>query len=758
MTTNNCLSKKKILLVSYWGWPIFGGGEQFLYDSMKWCYDEDMIVTWICFAKADSKEKPFFEKMNVIQSPYGCIIQIPGGFCTETLKNWILLLNPDIVHHQGHMRYEVVKTCYEINMPIITGACFWNDIIDLDPNVGNVNIIKYSEFHKEAKNFRDILRWASCIYTASYFVTDAIQKVTGVRLNDVVYSSSLKENCILAEYDKSAQKYVTIINCHKFKGGELLLECMRRLPNVPFYIVKTENGSEELDQKILQEIHLRKLNGDASCKLVNRRPVIKDIFKKTKVFLAPSLVDETFCKTVNEAMCNAIPVITTGRGNISYMVGDCAITLDSSNINEWVNQINKLLIDTKYYQSVSDKLRERYEYFSEKVARDQLVRVINKVLFNQHDRKNNIMICTPWCDQGLGIQSRTYVKIFDKLGYKTHIFAFKPYFSTETNPKFQEDESEWAHPSIYYSPYSREDVTDDEIISFIKHRNIGMMIIPEICFDRVFQIAEIGKNMGVTTYCIPNIEIVRGVEINKYIVFDKILCNNKLCLDYFTNLGYNNTHLIEYTPLDSRLKFKKKSLDFSQNPLKFLALGGLNSISRKNIVLICEAFVIAAKVVQNIMLEINIQGSQIPDQISEYVKHSCINILIKHQTYADIINKYHDTNINIQVSKHEGLGLGFYESIITGTPVLSLDTAPHNEIITNANGWLIPCEHIAMTDNTDSIMDSVIFSPDVLAEKIIYLATHLGEVVKVTKNVRRDFDIRFNEEKISKRFMESFIN
>ena len=36
--------------------------------------------------------------------------------------------------------------------------------------------------------------------------------------------------------------------------------------------------------------------------------------------LSPSIVDETFCRTVNEAMMNNIPIITSGQGNLKYLV------------------------------------------------------------------------------------------------------------------------------------------------------------------------------------------------------------------------------------------------------------------------------------------------------------------------------------------------------------------------------------------------------------------------------------------------------
>ena len=30
------------------------------------------------------------------------------------------------------------------------------------------------------------------------------------------------------------------------------------------------------------------------------------------------------------------------------------------------------------------------------------------------------MLFVPWCDQGLGIQARSYVKLFERINYKTN--------------------------------------------------------------------------------------------------------------------------------------------------------------------------------------------------------------------------------------------------------------------------------------------------------------------------------------------------
>jgi len=56
------------------------------------------------------------------------------------------------------------------------------------------------------------------------------------------------------------------------------------------------------------------------------------------------------------------------------------------------------------------------------------------------------------------------------------------------------------------------------------------------------------------------------------------------------------------------------------------------------------------------------------------------------------------------------LGLGFYESISCGTPVLTIDTSPNNEIIiNNITGWTIKSNKYTLKDNAESIIYGDIF-------------------------------------------------
>jgi glycosyltransferase involved in cell wall biosynthesis len=109
-----------------------------------------------------------------------------------------------------------------------------------------------------------------------------------------------------------------------------------------------------------------------------------------------------------------------------------------------------------------------------------------------------------------------------------------------------------------------------------------------------------------------------------------------------------------------------------------------------------------------------------------------------------------------QVSKHEGLGLGFYESLQTGTPIITLDTPPHNEIIKDSiNGWIIPCHHKKMTDNQDGLIESAYFNPQILADKIIEITNNKETLGNLFQKLINDYISRFDINLFINRFISS---
>lgn len=744
------------LILSKWAYP-FGGGEDFLYVTMEWANRIGMKAYWLCFTDAKNNN---FKEFSVEKHKYGTIIKLEGGFNVTTAKNWVKLLKPDIIHHQGHERSKFFIACQENRVEFLSGFHFWSGAITLDTTKKNTKILENAQHHSIDHEILSLYNKQFCnLYTVTPFVSECIKKITNINITDHIYASSSKVTSYVPNIDVTKNNYVTMINIHKLKGGEILFRLLNDFENIPFIVVQSEFGSEQLDAKIKNCIDERNLkNTTIKSIYYSRLSCLKSIFQRSKIVIVPTLVDETFCKVVNESMMNGIPVLTSGYGNTKYLLNhDPSYVIDPEDYNRWKSRIHELYFNNDSAKEGSQTMLQYYKLFSEEAARDQFAQLSEKII--KKGKEYNIMIFSPWCDQGLGIQSRNYAQILQEYGYNVSIFAIKPY-NAPTCLQLQKDPTEWEWNNVYYSPNSREDVMDTELIDFFYKYNIGKCLIPETCWFRVFEVAKLCRSYNIKCYAIPNIEIVRKDEIYKHKYFHKILCNNFLCQNIFNRYGIDKTEYIGYG-------IKNESLNFSKNinhkKLKFLFIGGMNAFSRKHILDICEAFAFAYTLTNNIHLTCTIQKKNKLEQdkyqqIEQYYDHPGIQIIENHLAYSDIMNLYKTHHISIQVSKHEGLGIGFYEALATGTPIITLDTPPHNEIIKdNVNGWIVPCHYKPMVDNKDPIFDSAYFNPQHLADKIVLIASSENIYNKISITLFNDYLDRIDFDIFRKKFINSLI-
>lgn len=752
------LQDRTYLIITKWAYP-FGGGEEFMYQTMKWAYDLGMKAYWISFANANNEN---FTEFLVEDIGFGKLIKVPGGLDENIVEAWVRLINPDICHHQGGIREDIYNGTSKTRVPLLTGFHFWTGAFILDTEVKNRDILLNYDKHQTHPELTKLYgKQFIHYYSVTPFVAECIQKVTGYDVPDNIYSSSSIEKCYLEDLDILENKYVLIINIHKLKGGDILLHLLRNCKNIPFMAVPTEYHSEGLDKLIMDEVAIRDADPEAAEFIVEDRAPNPTIFyQQTRILLAPSLVDETFCRVVNEGMMNGIPIMTTGQGNIDYLIGhgEYGIKLDPNNPDDWVKALNDIYFDDDKLLEWSNKSKKGYELYSEDKASSLFKDLTTKII--KDSKEMNIMIFSPWCDQGLGIQSRNYANILRQTGYNVFIFGVKPY-NKDTCIELQKNPKEWILDgvTVEYSHNDREKVKDSELIKFVQKHNIGKCLLPETCWFRVFQVAQLMKKQNVKCYAIPNIEIVRRDEVFKHKYFHKILCNNMQCMNIFNNFGIMKTHYIGYGTKNKLITMKKKIV---KDTVKFLFIGGMNAFSRKHVLSICEGFALAYKDYPNMELTCTIQmtnnlEAESKKRIEEFIKHPGMNIIQGHLAYKDILGFYYDHHISIQVSKHEGLGLGFYEGLGTGTPIITLDTPPHNELILDeVNGWIIDCYHKPMTDNPQGLFGSAYFDPEKLASKIKYIVKKWPESFnKIQKSLKKDFNSRLHINVFKKKFLES---
>jgi len=109
--------------------------------------------------------------------------------------------------------------------------------------------------------------------------------------------------------DRKGAEYITLINCWDRKGGHVLAELARLMPDQKFLGVL--GGYGEQVQAVLPNLEY-----------IENTPDIKSVYQRTKLLIMPS-VYESYGRTAVEAMCSGIPVIASGTPGLRESLDDC---------------------------------------------------------------------------------------------------------------------------------------------------------------------------------------------------------------------------------------------------------------------------------------------------------------------------------------------------------------------------------------------------------------------------------------------------
>lgn len=164
-------------------------------------------------------------------------------------------------------------------------------------------------------------------------------------------------------------EYITLINLNKNKGGHILYEIAKQLPNKKFLAVK---GS--YDEQILEYL--------PNVKIVDNSTDIRKYYKETRILLVPS-ENESWGRVATEAMCSGIPVICTDTEGLSENCDKAGIYIkDRNDIKSWVSEINKL-DDKKAYEAASRKAKARSRELDPRKTLDEFEAWIRETV-NRH--------------------------------------------------------------------------------------------------------------------------------------------------------------------------------------------------------------------------------------------------------------------------------------------------------------------------------------------------------------------------------------
>ena len=731
-------SEKIYMIITCTSYP-FGGGESYMLQTMKYAYEEGYKNVWISF---NDKFGETYLEDSIEFDKYGLFVKLSGGFSEFRIYEILDRHCPDVVHTQGRNCEIVSEITRKFRIPTIVGYHFWNGLVILGGEVTNRDIRKNVLNHKINNLYLNVsLNPYAIQYVASEFINDVLSDLGSPVIPNVIYPVSDKEY-YEAKYNSSAP-YITIVNICKLKGAEIVLHLIKNT-KIPFQVIQTEPGSSHLDVEIKKAIEHHNKIGIPSLYLYNQKKM-SHVYQKTRILLVTSLVDETFCRVAYEGASLGIPILTTGRGYIEYMLPIPEIILPEDK-KVWLDKCVSLYNSKEDLERLSQNLLEVFERYSSNINKNSLLK-----LFKQIPSPNrNIMILTPWADQGLGVQSRTYSKLLMKAGFNVYIFAFLPYSCIDKKHNLRKNENEWLdYTGIYESFNDREHITNMELQQFVNKFGIGKCLIPEICYERIFQVARHLSSLHIKSFAIPNVEIVRKSELNEYDIFHRVLAPSRVLIEKLKFYCHNMAYIGHGVP-DNTLG---KTVE---TDVHFLNISGLNGHIRKQTLKIVEAFNIACINCNNIYLTITMEGN-IPHEIYTKCKmNPRIKLIPYHLEHHEIIELYKKSHVSIQVSSHEGIGIGFYESISCSTPVITLNMAPHNEIILeNITGWIIPCTLKDLPDNDEAIVKGGEFKTVILADKIKQIADNPSKINELILKTSRYFRENFTDQHLINRIIQN---
>jgi len=138
-----------------------------------------------------------------------------------------------------------------------------------------------------------------------------------------------------------ANKYITLVNLNRNKGGDVLIQLAKRMPDVQFLGVEGSYNSQIKDTNVKNIRYMR------------NTPKIQEIYSMTKLLLMPSR-EESWGRVALEAMSSGIPVIANPTPGLREACGDAGLFADRDNISDWIKIIRELLDSQSYYKKISD--------------------------------------------------------------------------------------------------------------------------------------------------------------------------------------------------------------------------------------------------------------------------------------------------------------------------------------------------------------------------------------------------------------------
>jgi glycosyltransferase involved in cell wall biosynthesis len=316
----------KVIVLVHHFWPPVGGAEISLMKNLKELKAKGYDCEVFCFL---NDLKPFQKSSS---------FDVDGIKITQkkfpTTKSDILkqIKSSDVVITMLTLSPHVVPLCLDAKKPVINIVC--DDVC-----FSNIEI------------FKSVKRSHAIIVNSLY--TQDKAKLRGLE-SFVLFPDFNRSDC----GETVEKEHILFCNPRWHKGYPIIRSLIEKFPKEKFVIV----GDTGFDVWQRKNIDLLIRENVEYTGTISDEKEFDRIYKKTKVTLVPSQVQETFHMVAAESVYRNIPVIASGIGALPQTVGDCGIIVsDHSNPISWYKALDGFLsIPREYDFEPQKKFYEEY--------------------------------------------------------------------------------------------------------------------------------------------------------------------------------------------------------------------------------------------------------------------------------------------------------------------------------------------------------------------------------------------------------------
>lgn len=378
-----------------------------------------------------------------------------------------------------------------------------------------------------------------------------------------------------------------------------------------------------------------------------------------------------------------------------------------------------------FYESGTAPKDLEVENFSAKHFKSKLV--VKRKVHESYDeiQGNDVGLLTVWGVQGLGYHGAMLCKLIESIGYTTHIFSYEVGKGRHSDT----DKEGLAHASVLRTKHGRNDLPPSKVLDWIRSKQISRLIICEPVQEGTWNlIDEIHKSTDCKVFLAPMIELVRKTELEQFAKADGIICHNKLAYNIMSKLVPEKCVYVGWYA--SKQEVYPKNKDKNYKSIRFYHSAGWGGDKdRKDTSNVIDAF---NDVVFNWRktklpkphLTITSQRplTEYPSNIRNIIQgNNHIKFIEGTLTRSEYNNIVRGCDVAIYPSLWEGLALPFFEALSFRMPVITVNAAPMNEIVSHKEtGYICESTPVEIETNPSPLFDGAKANKESLIEAMFW--------------------------------------